>query len=103
MTAPGDLENVGWALYGGAWGRRLAADIPVGYRTLQRWVGGEYAPPPWVSAALRDLLDAEIAATTARHAARVEQARDRPAVGELVEVEAERLATLRSLRARLSG
>lgn len=102
MTTPADLEAAGRALYGPAWGRRLAADLPVGYRTLQRWVGGDYPPPAWVSWALLDLLDAEIAAGVARHAARAAQAQDRAPVAALVEAEVDRLAILRDLRARLS-
>lgn len=67
-----DLEAVGLAIYGPQWVTPMARDLrdltcrPLADRTMQRWAARTGAPPEALRADLLALLDAKIAAATAR-------------------------------------
>lgn len=100
---PDELAGIGQAIHGPQWQRPLAADIPVGVRTLQRWAAGDYETPAWVRAALIDALDAALAAELARLSARRAQLTARPQIAGLTAEIAQRVEHLQRLRLRAAA
>lgn len=65
---PADLAMAGEALYGLRWHAELARQLGITYRTLRRWMTGEYPVPAGVAGEVRALLagaEARLAAAQA--------------------------------------